>query len=152
MRGGRLLAALLLVGGWASSLEASTAYICRDAAGHQSIQDRPCAGSHDGRTVEIESRPDSAPVTPSRSSLPGDRSARRPSQTVQRRWTARDASRCRQYQQGKFQLQSRMRAGYSAKEGERLRAGLDKINRMIDERCRSVPQQFWVQGNASARP
>lgn len=136
---------------WPSEAWASTAYICRDADGHRSIQDRPCTANNDSRTVDIEPRWKPAPARrsgPVHSSPP----VQRPPAAVARRWSARDASRCRQYQQGKFQVQSRMRAGYTAQEGERLRAGLSKLDRMIEDKCRSVPQRYWIQGNASERP
>lgn len=141
----------LLVACLSSPSQATNAYICRGADGHQSIQDKPCAGGDDARRVVIDPRSSPAPSRRS-GAVRTDPPGRRPPPAVQRQWTLRDASRCRQYQQGKFQVQSRMRAGYSAAEGERLRAGLAKLDRMIDERCRVVPQQYWVQGNASDRP
>ncbi len=45
-----------------------------------------------------------------------------------------------------------MRAGYTVSEGERLRSGLDKLNGMLESRCRKVPQRYWVRGNASDKP
>ena len=126
---------------------AATAFICEDGSGHRSIQDRPCSAASASRTVEIESpsgragRPGATSHRPSAKALP--------QRGVDRGWSVRDASRCRQYQEGKFQVQSRMRAGYSVSEGERLRAGLEKLNGMLEAHCRKVPQEHWIRGNAS---
>ncbi len=132
------------------AMAAATAYICEDGSGHRSIQDRPCAAASSSRAVDIEARA-AAPAVSSEGSRPPS-VAGKPQRRVDRGWSARDASRCRQYQEGKFQLQSRMRAGYTVSEGERLRSGLDKLNGMLESRCRKVPQRYWVRGNASDKP
>ena|GEM_PF-2088882 len=129
---------------------ASTVFICRDAQGHRSIQDRPCTSDAASRTVTVESRAPAPAGTGRPGQTPMNAASRH--RDAERGWTGRDASRCRQYQEGTFQVQARMRAGYSVSEGERLQAGLDKLNGMLETRCRKIPQRYWIQGNASDDP
>ncbi|WP_348672864.1 hypothetical protein [uncultured Abyssibacter sp.] len=147
---GKQMIVTAIAAGVVGTAPASTVYICRDKDGHQSIQDRPCTPHAASRIVEVEQR--ALGRVESGHSGRATSGAAPKQREIDRGWTGREASRCRQYQEGKLQVHARMRAGYSISEGERLRAGLDKLNGLLTTHCGKIPQQYWIQGNASDDP
>ena len=104
--------------------------------GVTAFSDRPCGDDAESRTLDPAAINTYAPPAVSFAKQPEPK-APRAKATREDRSEAKRREACARYAKGLKDIRSKMRAGYTAKEGERLRVRAEKLrDSQREDRCR----------------